>query len=794
MRHITCYALLTSLVLFVGCAGLNRYQTAGSLALEVLDAPVKVIRDEKGMAYIHADTLDDAMRALGYITAQDRLFQMTLTRLFAQGRISELAGEKARDIDLRHRTLGFYRQAAAHAEILASDDRRLLQNYIDGINAYIQTGADSFHLEFTLAGIAPEPWTLADSLTILYYMSWDSSANLKAEIIAQMLVERLGEARAREIFPLTVNPDDEGPLAEAVLCALSATTRISTDAMIKGFLDGGAHELGSNNWAAGSALSAGGRPVVCNDPHLETVILPGTWYPAGIFTPDLRIVGVHIPGLPVMPIFRNQHVAIGITNAYGDMQDLYVETVDPANPDNYLENGRSLPFTKITEILKIRDKNEKSGFREEPVDIRYTRRGPVVSGVLKGLETNKVMSIRWAPYEFMEPRLGVAEFIHARSVQDIRRVLANFNVIMLNFVFGDISGNIGWHVSGRLPIRSNGDGTLPWIVTDGRDNWLGFVPFDEMPHSYNPDKGWLGTCNHQTVTRDYPYYYSSYLSPGYRYRRLKQLMHAPGQKTVDDHWNYQRDTTNLMAEKLVPFMVEILADSDQTKELAEILKQWDRRDDTDAVGATVFHAVYERFARLTFADELDDNLTKSMLGVWYFWQERFEQMILTDQLEHWFDDTTTAEAVEGKREILIRAAMEAMADLSASLGGNPDRWQWGKVHQHTFVSPIRRDGFGKGLLGGGTYPAPGSAEVLYRGIYDYNAPYGVTISASLRMAADLADEDKVAAVLPGGIAGRVFHPHATDQIPAFMDGGKVYWWFSNQEIAKHTQSVLVLTP
>jgi len=794
MRHAACCNLLFCLLLLAGCAGFNRYPTEGSLVLNDLASPVKVIRDEKGMAYIHAETLDDAMRALGYIAAQDRLFQMTLTRLFAQGRISELVGDMAKGIDIRHRTLGFHRQAAILAENLAPEDQRLLENYIAGINAYIQTGADSFPLEFKLAGITPEPWTTADSLSILYYMSWDSSANLKSEIIAQMLIERLGAAKAEEIFPLNINPDDERHPSEADLSPPATAVTISNDAMLMGFLHGGAKEMGSNNWVTDAAQSAGGKPIVSNDPHLETGILPGTWYPAGIITPDLRIVGVHIPGLPVMPIFRNQHVAVGITNAYGDVQDLYIETVDPANPNHYLEGGNAIPFTIIDETLKIRDKNEKSGFREEPVEIRYTRRGPVVSHVLKGLETDKVMSLRWAPYEPMKNRLGVAEFMRAQSTDDIRRCLTGFDVIMLNFVFGDTAGNIGWHVSGRLPVRLNGDGALPTPVTDGADNWVGVVPFDEMPHAYNPDKGWLGTCNHNTVTRDFPYYYSTFLSPSYRYRRLKQLMEEPRKKTADDHWNFQRDTVNLMAERLVPFMVETLADADETKALAEILRKWDRRDDTDAAGATIFHVVYERFAWHTFVDELGEDLTKTMLGTWYFWQERFQQMVITDRLDHWFNDITTADKTETKQDILIRAAREAKADLAATLGSNPAKWLWGKVHQHTFVSPIRRDGFGKGWLGAGTWPAPGSGEVLYRGIYDYNAPYDVKISASLRMTADLADPDKVLAVLPGGIAGRLFHPHAKDQIPAFMEGEKVYWWFSDREIAKHTQSVLMLTP
>jgi penicillin amidase len=315
-----------------------------------------------------------------------------------------------------------------------------------------------------------------------------------------------------------------------------------------------------------------------------------------------------------------------------------------------------------------------------------------------------------------------------------------------------------------------------------------------MPHAYNPDKGWVGTCNHHTVPQDYPYYYSSHQSPSFLYRRLKQLMNTPGEKTVDDHWRYQRDTYNLMAEKLVPYMVDVLEKSSQTGELAEILKEWNFHDDIDAVGATLFHSVYERFAWLTFSDELGEDLAKHMLGVWYFWQERFQQMVLSNHLDFWFDDTTTAETVERKPEILIRAAIEARAMLSQSLGSNPDRWQWGNVHQHSFVSPIRRNGLGKGFMGGGTHPAAGSVEVLYRGLYEYNDPHSVSVSAALRMVADLSDEDKVLAVVSGGVAGRMFHPHAKDQIGAFMDGEKMYWWFSDREIAKHTRSVLMLTP
>ena len=364
--------LILSLFLFSGCAGLNRYRTDGNLILKLLDAPVKVVQDEKGMAYVYADSLDDAMRALGYVDTQGRLFQMTLTRFFAEGRICELAGEKAKELDVRHRTLGLHRQAIKHAGMREPEARRFFQNYVDGINAYIQTGQDSFPLEFKLAELSPERWTIADSLALLYFMSWDTSANLKTEIVAQMLIEKLGRQTARAIFPLVVNPDDDVPPADAAFSYPVAPIDIQSDKLLLGFLEDGSHEMGSNNWAAGPAMSAGGKPVVCNDPHLETRILPGSWYPAGFFTPEYRIVGGHIPGLA---------------------------------PDAH----------------------------------------------------------------FLQPVCG------HRHCQCLR-ALAQANIIMLNVAFADTDGKIGWHVSGRLPIRSDEDGTVPFVVTDGRDNWRGFVP------------------------------------------------------------------------------------------------------------------------------------------------------------------------------------------------------------------------------------------------------------------------------------------------------------------------------
>ena len=775
------------------CSFLNSFQSEGTLVLPGLKAPVTVHRDEKGMAYIYAQDMHDAVMAQGFVAAQDRLFQMELIRLIATGRICEMAGEEARPLAIRMKTIGFLRNAKKHAALLEPETKVFFQKYIDGVNAFILHRPKEHHLEFKLAGIKPTLWSIEDSLAMLYILSWDSAANLDTEIIAQMLVEKLGPEKAKEIFPLNVNPD-ETPGPEVRTAASEwIPLGLEKDLSLLAFLKDRSLGLGSNNWSVSSRLSAGGKPIVANDPHLDARMLPGPWYPTGLITPQFRAVGANMPGLPGIAVGRTGYVSMGTTNAYGDAQDLYVETLDPKDPEKYVEGDKSLPFQIIEETLVIKDKKAPQGYREEKVRIRLTARGPVISGVLRNLKTDKVLTLRFAPFESMDPCIGLHLILTAKSIEEASRALDHLNIICLNIAFADRDGNIGWRVTGKLPIRSKGDGTIPFVVTGSEDNWAGYIPFDEMPHSLNPERGWVGTCNHNTIPRDYPYYYSSHLSPSYRYERLKQLLDTPNPKTAENHWQYQRDTLNLMAKRIAPLMAKALVAHGETKAMGEILSRWDYRDDPDKAAPAIFQSVYRHFALLVFQDELGDDMAKTMLDDWYFWQERLQAMVL-EGTSPWFDNVKTEKVRETRDELFYQAGLKAAQDLGSSLGKDPEQWQWGKVHQMEFVSPIRRKGFGKGLAGAGSHPASGSCETLYRGIYGFNDPFGVTVSASLRMVADLSDEDKVLAVLPGGICGRLFHPHNKDQVDAFMNGDKVYWWFSDKAIKEHSRALLTLTP
>jgi penicillin G amidase len=787
--------LLFMVLALCACSYLNSYQSSGTLELPGLKEPVTVLRDEKGMAYIYARDMDDAIMAQGFVTAQDRLFQMELTRLIATGRICELAGEGAKPLAIRMKTIGFLRNARKHSDLLDAATKSFFQKYLDGVNAFITLRPKEHPLEFKLAGIKPTSWQIEDSLAVAYFMSWNTAANLTTEIIAQMLVEKVGPKKAMEIFPLSANPDETlGGRKEAFTTGSEwIPLSLERNECVLSYLGDRAFGLGSNNWCVGPFFSPGGKPIVANDPHLDCRVLPGPWYPTGLITPWIRAVGVTVPGIPGILVGRTEHIAIGVTNAYGDNQDLYVETLDPNDSERYLEGDRSLPFDTVEEILLIKDEKETGGYKKEKLTIRLTRRGPVISGVLDRLKTQNVMTLRWAPFDRMDPCIGLHYMLGSRSVSELREAIKCVNILLLSFGFADQEGNIGWQVSGRIPIRAKGDGTIPYVVKDSEDDWVDYVRPEEMPQSHNPERGWVGTCNHNVIAKDYPYYYSSYLAPSYRYERLKQLLDNPNPKSVEDHWQFQRDTMNLMAKRIAPLMSRVLMEHEETKIIGEILSIWDYKDDPDKAAPTIFQAVYRQFALLVFQDELGDDLARTMLDNWFFWEERLQTMVL-DGSSPWFDNVRTEGVRESRDDLFYKAGLKISQDLASSLGKDPKRWVWGSVHQIEFLSPIRTKGFGTGLLGGGSHPAPGSGETLNCGIYRFSEPFDVVVSASLRMVADLSDQDKVLAVLPGGVCGRLFHPHTKDQVEPFMNGDKVYWWFSDSAISEHAKTRLELMP
>ncbi len=788
------FLAVSGLIFYFCLPFFNDFKTSGELKLPGLEDRVTVTRDSRGMAYIHAQNNNDLFFSQGFVTAQDRLFQMQMTRMYYEGRMCELAGAKARDLDVRMRTIGILRMARKQARILNPALREQFQYYVDGINAFIKESPDDLALEFRLAGIKPDLWQVKDCLGVLFYMGYSTAANLTTEIVSQMLLDTVGYEKAALLLPLNINvddPDDKGVISMPPKEKLGLA--VPFDPGLLAYAGDRTLRVGSNNWAVAPEKSGTGSALLAGDPHLDPRMLPGVWYPAGLICPGIRAVGAQIPGIPGMGVGRTEHIALSATNNYGDMEDLYVETVDPANPDHYLEGEASIPFIRIKEILKIKDKSRTGGFREEAIEIRATRRGPVVSGVIPGLGTDRVVTLRFAPAESMTPDLGILDLLTARDSREMARVARNISLPCMNWVFADTQGNIGHQASGKIPIRADGDGTFPHVVRDGRDDWQGWIPPDQMPGRLNPDRNWIGTCNHKTVDSKFPYYYSSYFSPSYRYTRLKQLMSGSGKLSPENMWQFQRDTKNVMAEKIAPVLAKILIDNPGTRDLGKILADWNFMDDTDQAGPTIFQTLYPLFIRIVFEDDLGEEKAMELVKTGYFWQERLQQFVLQGH-SPFFDDIRTPEKTETLSDLVVLAAGRARKKLTASLGDDPNQWLWGKVHSLELVNPLVRSGKAKALLGTGPLPMGGSGETLYRGWFDFDTPYAVTHCAALRLVADLGDEEKIMAVIPGGATGRTFHPHQKDQVEDFMDGSVGYWWFSDAAIEANARENLVLTP
>jgi len=483
---------------------------------------------------------------------------------------------------------------------------------------------------------------------------------------------------------------------------------------------------------------------------------------------------------------------LSATNNYGDMVDLYVETVDPKNSDHYLEGNNSIAFGHIKEQLKIKDKDSPSGFRTEELDIRTTRRGPVVSKVLNGLDGNKVFTLRFASEASMTPNIGLLDVLKAENAHELSRAMQDLAVACFNWVFADSSGNIGHQASGRVPLRSSG-GTFPHVVKDSTDNWKGWIAPDQMPGQINPGEKWIGTCNNKTVDSGFPHYYSSLFAPSFRYARLKELMGGNVAQAPLDMWQYQRDTGNVMARRIAPIMTEILLANPNTKDLGQILAEWNFKDDPEKAGPLIFQTIYRHFALAVFEDDLGPQKVLTFLNAWYYWQERLLGFVEAGE-SLFFDDLRTAGTTETMADLFVRAAHAARSELAQILGHDPAQWRWCDLHTLELVNPLVRKGPLKALFGTGPMPMGGSGETLYRGWYDFDAPYAVTHCASLRFVADMGDNEKIMAVLPGGAAGRTFHPHQKDLVNDFMAGAVRYWWFSDAAIRAHAQKTLILLP
>lgn len=782
------------------CTQFNDYQTDGEITLSILDAPVTVDRDVLGIPYIHADSTADGLRAQGFITAQDRFFQMELYKHLGAGRLSELFGERSIKMDVITRTVGIPQLAAQQIGLLNDEARNFYQHYIDGVNAYIETREDEFPASFSLLGHQPKPWTLQDIIAIQFFQTWGSTANWKVELLAQQMIDALGPEMAQALSMVTINPD-ENIVVEPDLLSAGIDLGLKVSPELYAALPEPSH-VGSNAWASDGKKSANGLPIFSNSPHIDARTMPGFWYPMGLFTPDFRAIGGTSPGTPGYGLARTEDVVFGATNGNSDGVDLYIEQLDPAQEDHYLQAGESLPLAIREEVILIKDSEAEGGFREHDLRVRSTVRGPLISDHGIALNDDRAISLRWASFGALSDSMGMDKLLTAKSVDDLRNALKQV-ITPLSYVVADRHGDIARISTGHVPIRTGGDGSRPVLVNDvadvvvdgvanGGDDWAGIIPADEMPVDMRPTRGWAGTANHRVVKQDYPYAYSSFFAASWRYRRISEFMEQHTTVSAEDHRSLINDIKNPMAETLLSVLVPALAGDEKTLDLARALTAWDLRDSIDSSAATIFQVLIQQIVKASVSDIMDEELFIQYMDSSYFWEERFV-LLLQQSHNAIFDNVNTPET-EGRDDIIVQAGLATIEFLNDRLGSDATAWRWGDLHTITFSSPVIP---GKGAakwLGGGVHPMFGSGQTLNRGGYRYSSDFDASSIDSIRFVADMSDSDKVMSVIPGGSNGRYLNAHLHDQTQTWLQGGTFSWWFSDEKIAEHSVHQLMLKP
>jgi len=612
-RLLGALAVLTLFAALVAAGGYFylRYslpKVEGTLRLAGLKAEVTVLRDAWGIPHIYAASADDAMFGLGFVHAQDRLWQMEMNRRIAAGRLAEVLGPRALETDLFLRTLGVRRAAQASLEGLDVATRDTLDAYAAGVNAFLATNP-VLPPEFWLLRVDPQPWMPVDSVAWTKMMAWDLGGNWKNELLRMRLAKNFSLARINEFLP--PYPGDAPPqiqdLKEFYRALGVDTVRLAQSAeriaaQTSNYL---IEAAGSNNWVVSGARSQSGKPLLANDPHLG-LTAPPVWYFAHLVAPGLNAIGATLPGVPAIVLGRNQRIAWGFTNTGPDVQDLYIEKLEADG--KYLAPDGPRTFETLRETIEVR------GADDVQLAVRRTRHGPVISDVSRVAQElaprGHVIAFSWTALADDDRSMQAAlKFSRAREWDGFLAAARDFQTPQQNIVYADVEGNIGFVAAGRVPVRKPENdlkGLAPapgWLA---KYDWAGYLPFDALPRAFNPASGAIVTANHKIVPPGYPHYITSEWQPPFRAERIEAMLEAEPRHSVASFAQMQADAASLAVRELLPYLKETRPKSQYAGRALERIAAWDGTMAKDLPEPLIAVAWWRELARAIYADELGD--------------------------------------------------------------------------------------------------------------------------------------------------------------------------------------------
>lgn len=803
-------------------------QRRGAVRVTGLQGSVEVIRDRWGVPHIYADSEADLFFAQGYVHAQDRLWQMELQRRVGSGRLAEVLGEEALEIDRFFRVLGTHRATQAEAKALDDESRQALEAYSAGVNAYLASRKGRLSLEFNLLRFEPEPWEPVDSLYWSKVMAWNLGCNWASELIRARLAAKLGADLAADLEPrypasnpaiVTGSglPDDAESLAVSPVEPAPNGWRSPAlrDALrlIEGLFQSSPSGAGapppspgltqatgsSNQWVVSGDRSATGKPLLANDTHLG-LQMPATWYQVHLVGGSYRVTGVSLPGVPGVLVGHNEHCAWGLTTAFQDVQDLYIEKLNPENPHQYEFEGEWVDAEVIREEIRVKG-------QDEPVvaEVTVTRHGPIISALV-GEPTP--LALRWLALEPSPLLRSVLHYNRAANWEEFRAALGDWSTPAHNFVYADVAGNIGYLQAGWVPVRAKGYGLAPVPGWTGEYEWESYLPLDELPQAYNPEfTGWLASANNLVVDDAYPHFLSADLENPCRARRVVDLITSKTDLSVDDMAGFQRDTYSAQAKRFIRHLLALEPRSERSRRALSYLRNWDCRMGPDSVAASVYHVCRLRALRLFFGDHLGE------LADLYVGLDRFTPLgdvrpyhgrsivRLLDLLDGdggnddaWLRDPANG-SLRTRQGLLREALREALDLLEKELGRDMARWTWRRLNKVLFAHPVGSVRPLHLLFNRGPFGVGGDHDTLLRASGNPQFPFEPILGGdALRFIADLSDWENCLMVVPGGQSGHVGSRHYADLIPLWLQGRFQSMPFKRSVVEHHARRRLTLLP
>ncbi len=819
-------------------APLSFPQTEGQINLPGLEGSVDIYRDPMGIPHIYAGSVHDLFFAQGYVHAQDRFWQMDTWRHIGSGELSEMFGESQLETDTFLRTLGWRQIAEQEYELNDNHSKEVLNAYSKGVNAYLEDHqGNTLSLEYAILKLLTpdykvKPWEPVHTLTWGKAMAWDLRANMSEEIERAILLKSLGSERVEELYPpyptdhpVIVGQQDGGSvprfvskdrepmdLPQELLASIEYKNKL-LDPILGLNHDG----KGSNSWAISGELTETGSPLLANDPHLSSQ-MPSIWYqvdlecrPKTIECP-YSVTGFSFAGVPGVIIGHNEDIAWGFTNVGPDVMDLFIEKVNPQNPDQYEAEGTWVDFNKRTETLQM------AGGKSHQITIRSTRHGPVISevyGLLKnegdpkdkeflsfkenaGVELPEkfVVAIAWTALSPSSVFEAIWGFDVANDWEGFREAARAFDVPSQNLIYADVRGNIGYQMPGDIPLRKSGDGRYPVPGWTGEYDWEGTIPFDELPYAFNPPEGYIATANNRIPPVGYPYLITSDWDYGYRAQRIVDLLQsAPAKINIGYIQTMQADDLDPIAEILVPILLETVKNTNSPEAASAFknLADWDYRANADSPGAAVFEATWNHLLQNTFNDDLPLRYQPEGGDRWMEIMRR----IVPDPASVWWDDQSTTDQVETRDRIFERSFSDAVSELEKEYGNDPAKWNWGSVHSVTFRNgTLGESGIGmiENLFNRGPFPTSGGKAIINATGWDVGETYDVDWLPSMRMIVDLGNLNNSLTIHTTGQSGHAYSPHYIDMATLWADVKYVPMDWDRLEIIDNAVDHLILEP